>query len=465
MSLAENWTETKVRESDPIGEIQARTASCEAAQAGRTFLFLQGMASRFFSQLGRALLMRGHKVHRINFNGGDRLFWPLPNAADFRGVIGDWPDFFHDFVTSRGVTDIILFGDCRAAHKQAIHIANRLQIAVHVCEEGYIRPHWVTFERDGVNGHSNLSRNPDWYFEITKDLPPLPPPPVVASRFAGRAWEDFIYNVAVGLLWPRFPHYASHRPRHRLVEYAGWSRKVAMRPWVSRRTRGEAARLTAQTRFFLLPLQLDGDSQIRQHSNFGSMRPALAEIIASFATSAPPDTMLVVKEHPLDDGLVAWRKLVRHLAAEAGVEERVIYLESGDLDWLVGHAAGLVTVNSTTGTLALEKGIPVLTLGLAIYDIAGLTHQGPLDSFWSAPMQPDMSLYQAFRCVLASRCLLLGNFFSEEGIRLLVDAAIGRLEGSGPQHAALLEVGQKNAPLPFGAMASILPVSCGAIGL
>ena len=49
-----------------------------------TFLFLQGIASPFFSVLGSALRERGHGVRRINFSAGDWLFWP--HAADhYRG--------------------------------------------------------------------------------------------------------------------------------------------------------------------------------------------------------------------------------------------------------------------------------------------------------------------------------------------------------------------------------------------
>ena len=43
------------------------------------------MATRFFERLGQALFERGHAVHRVNFNGGDRAFWRLPGAVDFRG--------------------------------------------------------------------------------------------------------------------------------------------------------------------------------------------------------------------------------------------------------------------------------------------------------------------------------------------------------------------------------------------
>jgi capsular polysaccharide export protein len=406
-------------------------------RARRSFLFLQGMASGFFSRLGEALSARGHGVSRINFNAGDRLFWRCAGALDFRGTAAEWPAFLAGVLERRSVTDIILFGDCRPLHRRAIQVARALQVNVHVCEEGYLRPHWVTFERDGVNGHSCLPRNADWYREVGATLPPLPPMPQIPSSFRRRAWEDLIYNAATLALQPFYPHYRSHRPRHRLVEYAGWSRKVAMHPMRARRAAAANSRINDTTRFFLLPLQLNGDTQIRLHSRFGGMTPVIAEIIESFSRHAPADTMLVVKEHPLDDGLINWRRLVASLAAEAGVSDRIIYLEFGDLDWLVSHAEGVVTVNSTTGTLALSLGIPVITLGTAIYDIVGLTHQDTLETFWTTPAFPDPDLYAAFRRVLCSRCLLVGNFFSEAGIRLLVDEAVRRLESDVTAHPAV----------------------------
>jgi capsular polysaccharide export protein len=401
----------------------------------RSFLFLQGMASQFFACLGMALRERGHTVNRVNFNAGDRLFWPLRGAIDFRGRAAGWPDFLTNILVTRKVTDIILFGDCRPLHRQAIQLAQSLQLTVHVCEEGYIRPHWVTFERDGVNGHSTLPRNPDWYREVSASLPPLEPMPNVPSSFRKRAWQDLIYNATAIALGPFYPHYQTHRPRHRLVEYAGWSRKVARRPWIRRRVATEIQRITPQTRFFLLPLQLNCDSQILLHSKFGSMTPVITTIIESFARHAPLDTMLVVKEHPLDDGLIDWRALVIRLAEAAGVADRIVYLELGDLNRLITDTLGVVTVNSTTGTLALATGVPVITLGTAIYDIAGLTHQDPLDTFWTDPAPPDLSLFAAFRQVLASRCLLVGSFFSEQGIELLVRNAVERLEATASGHA------------------------------
>jgi capsular polysaccharide export protein len=399
---------------------------------GRSFLFLQGMATDFFGQLGQALQRGGHAVHRINFNAGDRLFWPLPDAIDFRGRAAEWPEFLTAILVSRKVTDVILFGDCRPLHRQAIRVCRDLQLTVSVCEEGYLRPHWVTFERDGVNGHSTLPRNPDWYRDVSRSLPPLEPPPAIPSSFRKRAWQDLIYNLTTLVLGPLYPHYQTHRPRHRMVEYAGWSWKMARRPWTRRRVAAELARITPQTRFFLFPLQLEGDTQIQLHSRSGSMLPVIRDVIDSFARHAAPGTALVVKEHPLDDGLIPWRHHVTEAATAAGVADRVIHLELGNIDQLTVAARGVVTVNSTTGTLALAVGTPVITLGTAIYDIPGLTHQGELSTFWTAPTPPDAALFAAFRQVLVSRCLLVGDFFSRPGIEALVTQAVARLEATVP---------------------------------
>ncbi len=400
----------------------------------RSFLFLQGMASRFFGSLGTELANRGHAVHRVNFNAGDMVFWPLPGAINFRGREDQWPDVFADILVSRQVTDIILFGDCRPLHRTAIDVARQMQVPVHVCEEGYIRPHWVTFERDGVNGHSTLPRNPDYYLEEAAHAPPLGNIPHVVAEFRRRALEDLLYNFSTMLLWPLYPYYKTHRPHHPLIEYGGWLWKMARGLRSRRRSEKTAAKIKADADFFLLPLQLNCDWQIRQHSSFGSMTPVIEMVLASFKQHAPEHSVLVIKQHPLDDGLISWRRLVARLAAKSGLSDRVIFLEVGNLQDLIERTRGVVTVNSTSGTLALAIGRPVIVLGTAIYDIVGMTHQGGLDSFWTDAGPPDQVLFAAFRQVIAARCMLVGGFFSEQGIRQLVTNAVARLEGQVAAH-------------------------------
>ena len=115
----------------------------------RQFLFLQGLAGPFFSHLGRRLAEHGHGSHRIHFNGGDRINWREGNATDYRGNLDRWAPFFSRYIHARGITDVVLFGDCRPLHKVAIAIAKGAGLQIHVFEEGYIRPDFVTLEKGG----------------------------------------------------------------------------------------------------------------------------------------------------------------------------------------------------------------------------------------------------------------------------------------------------------------------------
>ena len=398
-------------------------------RSGRGFLFLQGMATRFFARLGQALAGRGYSVYRVNFNGGDRAFWRLPGSVDFCGRPEEWPEFLDRLIDDRAISDVILFGDCRPLHRAAIRVAESRALRIHVVEEGYLRPDWITFEQGGVNGHSALPRDPSWYREQAGALPAWRDPPPVPGSFRRRAIEDVLYNTASMLGVWRFPHYATHRPYYQVIEYAGWLRRLVL----TRRAERRAAQAIADLRghsgpLFLFPLQLDCDYQVRVHSPFRAMHLAIEHILASFARHAPAAARLIVKLHPLDSGLVDWIAITGYLAVELGIADRLVILDGGDLGELLAQKPAVVTVNSTVGTLALACGLPVVALGKAVYDIVGLTFQGALDDFWSAPAPPDLELFDAFRRVLAARCLIPGSFFNEAGLRLAVDGAIERLE-------------------------------------
>ncbi len=397
----------------------------------RAFLFLQGLASWFFDRLGRELIERGHAVHRINFNGGDRLFWRLPGAVAYRGRLRDWPAFLEQLLTVRGITDVILFGDCRPVHRAAIPVARARAVRIHVVEEGYLRPGWMTFEGNGVNANSQLPRDPDWYRDEAAHLPAWSPSAAPAESFRRRAAEDVAYTAARLAAAGLYPHYRTHRTRHPLVEYAGWIVRLASRRQAERRAAAAIAALSDAPIFFF-PLQLDGDYQIRHNAPFGGMRPAIEFVIASFARRARPGARLLVKLHPLDDGLINWARVVRKTAAACGVAERVVVIDGGDIGMVLQRAHAVVTINSTVGMQALARGVPVIALGNAIYDLSGLTCQNGLDAFWQAPAPPDAQLYGAFRRVLAARCLIPGGFFSEAGLRLAVEAAVQRLESAEP---------------------------------
>lgn len=395
----------------------------------RSFLLLQGLMGQLFRALGKGLIKAGHRVYKVNFNGGDRLFWRLPGGIDYLGTLQEWPNALEQIIADKQITDVILFGDCRDHHMAATKVCQKLGIPVHVFEEGYIRPDWVTFERNGVNGHSTLPRDPKWYIETAALLPPVQQHPEVESSFRRRALEGLLYNVADVFTRWHYTNWNNHRPWHPLVEGMGWVRKLRNR----KERDAESAVLLARLEFsndpyFLFPLQLDSDAQIRLHSPFAGVAEALKFVISSFARHAPTNTRLLVKEHPLDNGVRDWQLMTIDIAERFGVADRVDYLHSGDIVPIAARSRGMVTINSTSGTLGLSMGIPVVVLGNAIYDIEGITCQNGVDTFWQCPVPPDTATFEAFRRVLINRCLIPGGFFSEQGLDLVVCNAIARFE-------------------------------------
>ncbi len=402
----------------------------QPAGTPRTVLLLQGLMGRLFRRLGQGLIAAGHTVHKINFNGGDRLFWRLPNGIEYRGTLADWPQWFAQVLQDKGITDVVLFGDCRDHHMPAIRIARDMGVPVHVFEEGYIRPDWVTLELGGVNGHSSLPRDPVWYRETAAALAPVAPHAKVTASFRRRAAEGLAYNFADVLTRWHYPGWSNHRPWHPVVEGMGWWRKLSRRKVREAASGQLMARLESTgDPYFLFPLQLDSDAQIRLHSPFAGIAHALRLVIGSFAAHAPAGTRLVVKEHPLDNGVRDWQQVTADTAALFGVGDRVDYLATGDIVAVTQGSLGVVTINSTSGTFALAAGLPVVVLGHAVYNVPDITYQGGIDAFWQDPVAPDPETFAAFRRVLIERCLIPGGFFSDEGLDKVVRHAVARLEG------------------------------------
>lgn len=390
----------------------------------KSFLLLQGPPGPLFFRLGQVLESRGHRVVRINLSGGDRLDWPA-GAIDYQGTFSDWPTFVDQILREREVTDILLFGDCRPYHLKAHGIAKLRGIRTHVLEEGYIRPHWMTLELEGVNARSPLRRNKEWIAEASQ-LPPEPELPPVTASFKRRARDSYWYYHHVAIGWLRYPHYRSHRQGSIIKEGLGWLWKLANADRHARKAEATLAGLANRSPF-LFPLQLSGDFQIRSHSPFTDMQGAAKYVIESFAAYAPADAHLLLKKHPLDPSFFNWSSWAKYLADAKGIAGRLHVIDGGDIDEILGDCSGLVCVNSTSATLALAKGIPVCAIGEAIYNLPGITHRGHIDTFWKSPQPPEEGLYEAFRRLLLARSLVRGGLASESAVQMLLSSLVERL--------------------------------------
>src|ERR1700704_2497891 len=255
----------RARSGDLMGghQIDTEEAASGQAAAPRSFLFLQGPISDFFDRLGRALIARGHHVHRINLHFGDALFWRLP-ATPFRGHFDEWRAFIGEMLETHQVTDLVMHGDRRPYHIVAAEEARARGIGVIATDLGYVRPDWITLERDGMSTYSRFPREPAAIRALAEEFPP----PDLTPRFHPPFWLisvlDVAYNFGLVLGRPFYPHYRYHGISHPFTEYAGWVWSRAKRLVTGRVGATEKSRLqTAPGSYFLFPLQLATAFHIR----------------------------------------------------------------------------------------------------------------------------------------------------------------------------------------------------------
>jgi capsular polysaccharide export protein len=391
--------------------------------APRSFLFLQGPHGPWFHRLGGLLRAAGAEVRRVGFNLGDRVFWPGPGYIPFPGPQADWPATCAALMDRHKVTDLVVYGDTRGIHAEAITLARAIGITVHVFEEGYLRPYWVTYERGGSNGHSRLMgldvpTMRDALARIDLDLPETP-----------ATWGDMRQHMFWGALYHGFValgfrHYPGFRPHRALgvgQEFLLYLRRFLLMP--VHRVERRLATLRIRKGGFpyhLAILQLAHDASFRDHSPFSSMAEFLALVMEGFAKGAPQHHHLVFKAHPLEDGRVPLAREIRRLAAAHGLTSRVHFVRGGKLAELLNEARSAVTVNSTAGQQVLWRGIPLRSFGAAVYAKPEFVSAQPLDEFFAAPVRPDTRAYRDYRHYLLETSQVTGGFYSAHGRRALL---------------------------------------------
>ncbi len=395
-----------------------------AAGADRHFLFLQGPHGPFFAQLGAMLRKTGATTWRAGFNAGDRAFWPdhasyLPQT----GRPADWPEALARILTDKRITDLVLYGDTRPVHAEAVRVAKAQDITVHVFEEGYLRPYWVTYERGGSNGHSRLMAME--VAEMRRALSQAGAEPPEAPDH----WGDMREHVFYGALYHAFVMLANRRYRHfrphRSITVAGEFRlhlkRLALMPW----QRLERWLATARIKrggfpYHLVLLQLEHDASFRFHSPFASMTEFISSVIEGFAAGAPGHHHLVFKAHPLEDGRAPIAPAIRDTARACGIADRVHFVRGGKLAALLDHAKSAVTVNSTAAQQVLWRGLPLRAFGTAVFAKPEFVSDQALRDFFSAPRRPDPEAYRDYRQYLLETSQITGGFYAARSRRQLL---------------------------------------------
>jgi capsular polysaccharide export protein len=439
--------------------------------AGRRFLIVTAPFGPFGRTLAEQLAAEGASVARMLFNAGDAAYWRRSGAVPYTGDVRRWPARLAKLVQDQALTDLIVFGEggpynqavlSQAAKLKALaataarstgaaveasparaagHAANdappkvpaaqaaRLRepsgsgaasaahpnppLRIWVLENGYFRPDWITVEENGVNASSSLPRDRKAYD------PPIPE--ILPTRPAGRILPHHVINISLyhvaqplgRLVFRRYVYPYTQSPWLQFIGHVRRYLSLAVRSKIE----SDAGVIRERGPFFMACLQREGDAQLLRYSHYADNTAFLAEVLSSFARHAPADARLVIKNHPLDPGLVDLARMTHVLAVERGIADRVDFIDGGNLAALCRACAGMVVNNSSAALSALGFSTPVKVLGEAFFDIDGLTDQKPINAFWTNPTPPDDELFNRFKAHVIARTQVNGNYHEPKALK------------------------------------------------
>ncbi|MEM6603203.1 MAG: capsular biosynthesis protein, partial [Pseudomonadota bacterium] len=352
----------------------------------KNILLLQGPVGPFFSGLREYFLKNGaDKVVKINFNAGDDFYYRDGDIIRFKDPLHKLEEFYQNIAQTHKIEAVYLFGDCRPIHQIAVKLFDTLNIPVYVFEEGYIRPHYITLEKGGVNAKSNVPR------AISAMRGKVPEPPTLHHKQLGYGFYKKMIHFAVTyfmliyIFSRKYPFYKHHKPLT-FIDMLGWGLSYLRKPFYRICDKMTQQRLLKHHRksFFFVPLQVYNDAQVKYHSTYFDVKDFIEDVLVSFSRHSEPDMKLVIKHHPLDRGHRNYKSFIRFRARTLGISNRIHYVHEVNLPKFLKAAKGTIVINSTVGLSSLFHDTAVKVMGDAFYDIGGLTYQCHLNNFWTA---------------------------------------------------------------------------------
>ncbi|MGR3813594.1 MAG: capsule biosynthesis protein [Cognatishimia activa] len=413
----------------------------QPSSENRSFLFLQGPHGPFFRLLADMVAKSGADIWRVGFNAGDQAFWSdMSRYIPYRGDLLDWPAEFTRIVDAKNVTDVVLYGDTRGVHAEAVRLAKARGLTVHIFEEGYLRPFWVTYERDGSNGHSRLMdiTIPQMQEALAGADMESPMPPAHWGDMREHIFYGALYHWFVMFANGKYPAFQPHRALNVRQEFALHCLRLLKMPRHAIQRRIATWRIRhGGFPYHLCLLQLEHDTSFQEHSPFSTMSEFIELVVENFSLGAPKHHHLVFKAHPLEDGRVKVRSLAMEFARKYGVADRVHFVRGGKLAQLLNETRSVVTVNSTAGQQALWRGIPVKIFGKAVYDQPEFISDLSLRNFFAGATRPDMAAYRDYRRFLLETSQIAGGFYAHRGRQQLLRQVVDMMLAEEDPYAAL----------------------------
>jgi capsular polysaccharide export protein len=306
---------------------------------------------------------------------------------------------------------LLLFGDGRPHHIEAIAIAKELGVKVWSLEEGYIRPGFIVCEREGNNANSPLKEailQDNWLIKQQAQAK------TNGAKFTKAifAMQRYFQN---SLMRPEeIKQSIIHRPRKVTTEIIKWIKNgsLILRYKVNDERLMLDLREKHPNNYTVVALQVHDDMQIKVYGAGWDTKRLIEESLATFKAANLNNHRLVFKVHPLDRGHLPYQKWIIEAAAALNISDNVDVLHTGNLGPLMKYAYGMMTINSTGGLVALSHNKPLLVLGDAFYDRSSITFKGKMSDFWSKALPPDKDTWRALRSQIYGRSLVSGCYYS-----------------------------------------------------
>lgn len=201
---------------------------------------------------------------------------------------------------------------------------------------------FLQLDTSGVNAASSLPREASFYLDWARSTPEEP------------GWDAPLKNIV------------ARAPRKVKISSSNQAQALPDGPYL------------------FVPLQVQGDSQLRYFGGWIHDIPALIDAIDKAARFLPPGWHIRIKEHP--SSTLSFADLVHN--TQSG---RCYLSNEEDTFEQVKHSQGVVTVNSSVGLQAFAFDRPVCVLGQAFFDFAPLVKQAgsqnELDRLFSDPVE------------------------------------------------------------------------------
>jgi len=405
-------------------------------------VLLQGPVGPFFRRLHRYLERNGFEVLRVCFDAGDRYYARGTSCYGYSGGRQEWEAWFADFVSHADPDHVIYFGSEREIHRVARSVAESSGVNVISLEEGYIRPGFVTVERGANNAASPIAglKPPDDFDALSVDSPRTD------FKGFGRMCIHGAVQYTIRTLFSGWAHRELfHRHFNYVHEVFAWVRNYWRRTMHLRRNFSAIERLLEHHhgQYFLVPLQVAGDSQLAKAARGWSNARLIDAALSSFAQNAPDMKRLVFKIHPMERGHSTDERRIRSAALRLGICDRVDVIDTGSHGLLTLHSAGMITINSTSGLSAIAHGVPLLLIGDALYANQRLAvcarGEPDFDAFWQGAPVAGAAERRLYIEWIKATCLKRGDFYAKSGMGLACQGVLEAMHAARPVQASVIQ--------------------------